>query len=274
MKELSVAEINLALEKIRSKYEKLIHNYQKSPSLLTGFHERYIAALKMRKNLTVFLLAEIEAVEEIFKREEKKKKERTQEKYQKAPPSFVEKVMNENKKRYGLYPALKLSSDSDEEIDHLCGAAREFLNLYLPPAVRITETLSHSVLSKKMNDIYNELLTHISYDGGVPLTKHYVSALEHSKDNTKVLFEYQKLIQNIGFLLNSCLDTLRKLLDYLEKSSEKNKQAGPLLEKAYQTKQTVQLFTGKSYYETLQTIYSRLEILIRNFRLKDIKKIH
>ena len=75
MKNLSQAEINMVLEKIRSKYQKLIDSYKKNPIILENFQQRYISTLKMRKNLSVFLLAEIQAVEELIKSEEEKRSE-------------------------------------------------------------------------------------------------------------------------------------------------------------------------------------------------------
>ena len=70
-KKLTHDEIKKVLSKIRQKYEILISDYNKSSTILENFEDRYISALQNKMDLSVFLLAEIEAVEELINKEEK-----------------------------------------------------------------------------------------------------------------------------------------------------------------------------------------------------------
>lgn len=277
MKDLSTAEINLVLEKIRAKYTKLISHYNKSKSLLDNFEDRYIFALKLRKNLTMFLMAEIEAVEEIFKNEEKKHSDFIEQKYAKAKPaekSFADKVLDENKKRYSRYTRINIASEAEDEVCFLSGAARDFLNNKLPIAVLVTKSLSNTTLNIKINNIYNEIIENINYKGDVPIAKHYTAAIITKRDNAKIIFEYQKLIQNIGFLLNSLSDILKLLLTALSESKDGSKITAVLLKNAGAFgDNTIKQFDKSSYLDTIKTIKNELDTIITDFRLKDIRKV-
>ena len=76
MKKLSDIEIKQVLEKIRSKYKNLINEFNKPSTMSNAFEDRYISVLKNRMDLSTFLLAEIEAVEQLYKIEVQKEKDR------------------------------------------------------------------------------------------------------------------------------------------------------------------------------------------------------
>lgn len=274
MKDLNTKEINLVLDKIRSKYDLLISRFNKSPSLKAAFEDRYITTLKLRKNLTVFLFAEIEAIESLIKTEEEKNKERIKEKYAKPVKSFADTVLEQNKKRYSGYSIVKFNCDADDEIAYLCGASRSFLNEYMPALSVIAGRINNSVLTMKINKIYNEMTEHINYKGEVPIVKHYISAIESSINQSRMMLEYQKAIQNIGFLLNSAAGIIENLAEYLKDSD-----SGRIpLKKILQTPVSVQnkILTENpplTLYDFSKISLSHLKKIISDFRLKDIKKV-
>ncbi len=273
MKNLSQSEINMVLEKIRAKYQKLIDLYKKNPVMLENFQQRYISVLKMRKNLSVFLLAEIQAVEELIKTEEEKRNEAKKKKNQKPQVSFVDKVMQENQRRYRLYPQLVLSEDSDEEINYLCGAARYYLNVYFPIAVMIGKRTAGTALQRKLTQHYDDLTMHIGYNAEVPVARHYLDTISTSRDDSRIMFEYQRLIQNLGFLLNASRDLLKNLVGELTGAKEANIKVSPILKEASLAGDLIKIFDGKTFLEAVETILDYLEKLIINFRLRDIRKV-
>lgn len=273
MKNLSQSEINMVLEKIRTKYQKLINVYKKNPAMQENFQQRYIAALKMRKNLSVFLLAEIQAVEELLKAEEEKRNEAIKKRNQKPQISFVDRVMQENQRRYQLYPKLILSDESDDEVNYLCGAARYYLNIYFPIAMLIEKRTAGTALQRKFTNHYDDLIMHIGYDGEVPVARHYLDTLAMSDDESRIMFEYQRLIQNFGFLLNSSCDLLKSFVNELSGSKGSNTSLDPIFKEASLSGDIEKIFKGKTFIEAAKIIFDYLEKLIGNFRLRDIRKV-
>ncbi len=266
MKDLTSIEINLVLEKIRTKYNKLISEHKKPVSLKDAFEDRYIFTLKMRRNLTVFLLAEIEAVEEIYKNENTKQEERQKEANRKPEVSFVDKVLEQNKLRYSKYPKISSVYDIDEEIAYLCGGTREFLNTYLSAIVLIFNHTNNSSLKIKINTLYNDIIENIDFKGDVPILKHYIAAIQSNSIQSKIMFEYQRSIQNIGFLLNSTIDLVNNAQSYLSESPN-----ATVLFKTISNQKTD--FSKKTCLEIVSLSYSMLKQLISDFRLKDIRKV-
>lgn len=273
MKNLSQSEINMVLEKIRTKYQKLINVYKKNPAMQENFQQRYIAALKMRKNLSVFLLAEIQAVEELLKAEEEKRNEAIKKRNQKPQISFVDRVMQENQRRYQLYPKLILSDESDDEVNYLCGAARYYLNIYFPIAMLIEKRTAGTALQRKFTNHYDDLIMHIGYDGEVPVARHYLDTLAMSDDESRIMFEYQRLIQNFGFLLNSSCDLLKSFVNELSGSKGSNTSLDPIFKEASLSGDIEKIFKGKTFIEAAKIIFDYLEKLIGNFHLRDIRKV-
>ena len=74
-KKLSNEEITKTVEKIKEKYNNLINDFNMPKSLLTSFEDRYMNTLKASNDLSVFLLAEIEAVAELYKKEKDRRVE-------------------------------------------------------------------------------------------------------------------------------------------------------------------------------------------------------
>ncbi len=266
--QLSTKEIKLVLEKIRTKYENIITTFGKSQALLDNFNDRYFDALKKRTNITVFLLAEIEAVEEIFKNEEQKVADAEKKRKMKQGKSFIDGVMEENKRRYSKYPRVELSVDCDEEVCHLCGAIRHWLNGYYPVAVMVAKSLNNSALAKKITQSYDEFSYQIGYSGEMSVAKHYLSCVESSHDSNKVMFEYRRLIQDIGFLLNSNFTLIKELLQNIVG----NQKVDALLVTLSHSKSIVATFKGKGVFDAVQLVKDELEAIIVDFRLKDIRK--
>jgi hypothetical protein len=181
--------------------------------------------------------------------------------------------MQENQRRYRLYPQLVLSEDSDEEINYLCGAARYYLNVYFPIAVMIGKRTVGTALQRKLTQHYDDLTMHIGYNADVPVARHYLDTILTSRDDSRIMFEYQRLIQNLGFLLNASRDLLKNLVGELTGAKEANIKVSPILKEASLAGDLIKIFDGKTFLEAVETILDYLEKLIINFRLRDIRKV-
>jgi hypothetical protein len=87
------------------------------------------------------------------------------------------------------------------------------------------------------------------------------------------MFEYQRLIQNLGFLLNASRDLLKNLVGELTGAKEANIKVSPILKEASLAGDLIKIFDGKTFLEAVETILDYLEKLIINFRLRDIRKV-
>ena len=80
------------------------------------------------------------------------------------------------------------------------------------------------------------------------------------------MFEYQRSIQNIGFLLNSTIDIITNALSYLSESPN-----ATVLFKTISNQKTD--FSKKTCLEIVTLSHAMLKQLISDFRLKDIRKV-
>lgn len=278
MAKLSEQEIDLVLKKIKNKYEKLISEFKKSRVLLENFEDRYLKALKSRFDITTFLMAEIEALDELFKKEEEKKSQQEKEKSEKINqnPTIADKVYEENKKRILKYIRVPLNHiDSDEDLERLFGAVREFINDHLPSLEYIYRDKRHSTDGEKINFYTNKFLSNYDYKGEVPISRQYLGALERiPKDYKKIEYEHNFAMKETAFLLNELLDVLEKILKNETIPLPENK---ILLDKPRNSKESSKFYenyNGLVFKEAFQKTINFLGEIIHDFRFKNIKKSH
>lgn len=271
--QLTTTEINLVLNKIRSRYDSYIKDFKKSNSLKEAFEERYILTLRMKKNLTAFLYAEIEAVEEIYKREKAKQDDFENERKRKTGKSFADKTLEENRKRFMKYEPVKIDTDVEEEILYLCGGIREFINRHMSVAVIIGKHSGSSIAESALNKAYNNLLLNIDYKGEIPLARHYTDAIRNNLSVNRILFEYQKFIQDCGFLLNDTISLLKKGHESISSGKDSGKQISFIPDySGIKNPDIRKIYDGKTRQEGIVTAITFLSNLIADFRLRDIKK--
>lgn len=276
MKDLNDKEIRLAINKIKAKYEEIIKEFKKGRSLLDAFEERYMKALKNRMNISVFLLAEIEAVEELYRREQAKKELEEREKIERNSnqnkESFADKVYNENLKKISKYPKINLGSDSDEEIERLLGAVRDLINNYWHALVIIYKEKRFSTESEAIQEYYHKLLANYDYTGDFPIAKRYVDALHRKpKDLKKVDYEHRYILQETAFLLNDIAKTLNDVIqmDSIPNSNKKLNTKEVMLK---QNSWFYEYFKNLTHKESVQKVLKYVNEVIDDFRFKGIKK--
>ena len=273
--QLSRIEIDKALKKIRNRYTQLFRYFKKSNTLLENFEQRYVKALKSKMDLSIFLMAEIDAVEELYIKEEQKKAKEDVSKTKKDPVqlSFADKVFEENRRRIAKYPSIAICHDADEEVEKLLGAVRNFLNNYWPAVMIIFKEKKMTHVGDRINDIYNKLLAHYDYTGTVPIARHYIDVLQQKYGNNKKAdFEHRYIMQESAFLLNDILI----LFQYIVKEGEITNPERIIHAENHSltknNKQFQEIFKNKTCLEGFETVFQYLQGMIKDFRFTGIKK--
>ena len=139
MSNLTTAECNAALQKIRAKYDQIIRDFKKSSLLRENFEDRYIAAVRNRQNISAFLLGEIQAVEQLFKRESEKAAQQQianqesaaeKEREKISEKSIADQLYEQNILRIQKYPVVDMGTEAADDISRLMGAVRILINDY------------------------------------------------------------------------------------------------------------------------------------------------
>lgn len=268
-KKLSSDEIKLVVGKIRSKYNDLINELKKPESLLNAFEERYITALRTMKDISVFLLAEIEAVNEIFELEKKKREEFDEKNKMKKGKSFADKVFEENSKKIQKYPRVNLGPNSDEEIERLVGAVRKFIIYNWPVLTYIYKNDRTTQYKYIFDNLFDRLIAKIGYNGEVPIARSYLLTLQRfSTDTKKIENEYYMIIKEIAFLLNETLTYLKKVI----REDEIPEAVSKLYLYDSASREWYDNYKNLSHKGCIEKLHNELYEIILDFRIKDIKR--
>ena len=117
---LSPEEITKVVAKIRERYDEYIFKYFKSKTVKFAFEERYAEVLQKRMDISNFLIAEIEAIQELIKREEAKIAAGPQsEQGRESLADRVERIYQENLEKIRKYPEIEIHPTANEEIKRL-----------------------------------------------------------------------------------------------------------------------------------------------------------
>jgi len=270
---LTDQEIRLALEKIRQKYQILIDKFHKPYTIAKLFEDRFMNALKSKADISVFLLAEIEAVQEIYNQEVEKQKQREEESMTKKinQKSFADKVLEENQKKIIKYPKIDVSPDADEEIERLFGAIRVLILNFWPIINQIYKNEPNYPAKRLISNYYHTLLTKYDYKGEVPIAKSYIIALNMIPKNFKKIdYERNYIIKETAFLLNEMLTEMKKIMNEDALPNPQNK----LSFNDSNNKVLKENSHGISYKDGFNKVIEYLSGVILDFRIKDLKKIH
>jgi hypothetical protein len=150
---LSPEEITRVVAKIRQRYDEYIYKYFKPKTVLYAFEERYAETLQKRMDISTFLMAEIEAVQELIKREEARIAAGPQEEQGKESlADRVERIYQQNLEKIRKYPAIEIHPTANEEIKRLVGALNKLDNEHWP---RLTDILRDTAYSRSSMSMVN-----------------------------------------------------------------------------------------------------------------------
>jgi hypothetical protein len=146
LEKLSPEEITKVVAKIRQRYDEYIFKYFKPQTVKFAFEERYAEVLQKRMDISTFLMAEIEAVQELIKREEAKVAAGPQaEQGRESLTDRVERIYQENLEKIRKYPEIDIHPTANEEIKRLVGALNTLDSEHWP---RLTDILRDTTYSR------------------------------------------------------------------------------------------------------------------------------
>jgi len=124
---LTPKEIEELVNKIRNRYEEGYKRFKGKGFNRKAFDERYLKALRERVDLQLFLYAEVQALEELWKKAEKAEEEEYI-RFEKPFTKKIEAMLKEMNNRIQQYPPLDENLDLPEDINRFCGGLKIFLN--------------------------------------------------------------------------------------------------------------------------------------------------
>jgi hypothetical protein len=158
LERLSPEEITRAVAKIRKRYEEYIYKYFKPKTVLYAFEERYAEVLRKRMDISTFLLAEIDAVEELIRREEARVASGGEAPARKESVSArIDRVVEESLERIRRYPELAFHPTANEEIRRLAGALNRLQLEFWPRLTRLLHDTAYAHGSPTMVNLESRL---------------------------------------------------------------------------------------------------------------------
>jgi hypothetical protein len=251
LEKLTPQEITRAVEKIRQRYDHYIYKFFKPKPLKDAFEDRYIAALKSGTDISMFLMAEISAVEELLRREEERVASDTPpEPGQESVAEKVDRIVTEQQERIREYPEIPFHPVASEELRRLVGALGELEDQHWPRLSRLLQDTAYYRSSLTMIQLEGRLRDLASRaGGGIPaaLSRYIYHANQFPRDYLAIDREEKEYILGCAFFLHDLNEILLRV-------SENYPRLPPPAR------------------EALQEVQEWVQGIIRNFRLKDFKR--
>jgi hypothetical protein len=248
-KKLSPEEISITIGKIRSKYDFYCTHFHKLSRLKDEFESRYRNALKAGTDVSNFLLAEIDAITELIKKEEEKIAGATGEQ-EKKKPGIADKVIEKHNKMIEKYPEVRFHRDADEEIVKLLGTLNYMYEELLPSLHGMFRPIASNPNVRDFGNIETRLRT-FAYTGkgNIPgqLSRYFALLNRFPRDYRTIGWEEKEYIRESAFLLHDLSETLDRVYESLPESGEANK-------------------------KQLADIRTYVKGVLADFRLKDLKR--
>ncbi|HUI71276.1 MAG TPA: hypothetical protein VL354_12220 [Spirochaetia bacterium] len=224
--------------------------YFKPKTLKEAFEERYVRALRARVDISSFLIAEISAIEELIRREEKKATAEPAKADAEKQQSIADRVVEENRKRIAKYPDIAFHPDASEEVRRLLGALSVLLRDRWEKLGDALQRTMYSMSSSEMLSLDSKLHSLAATDKEeVPqLLVRLVSQLRKFPRNYPQIERHEKeYILEAAFLLNDLVI---------------------VLERVRQVHADVTAESKKTIEETLAYVSQ----IVNDFRVKDFKR--
>jgi len=248
-RKLSPEEISLTIAKIRTKYEFYCNQFFKPGKIKDEFERRYRNMLQAGTDVSNFLLAEIEVVNEIIRKEEDKLSDAALPK-EKSKTNIADKVITENLQKIEKYPEIRFHKDSNEEVRKLLGTLNYIYEELLPSLHSVYRNTTTNPNVHEVGDIEAELRT-FAYTGkgNLPprLSRYFALLSMFPRDYRAMAFEEKEYIRASSFLLHDLIQALDRVFETSPDLSENSK------------KQLVDIVTY-------------VKNVIIDFRLKDLKR--
>ncbi len=222
-KKLSWKEIEQAVNKIRQKYDDFIIQYLQPFTVKEAFEERYIEAIRVRKDMSSFLKLEISILYDLTQKEEGRKavNRRISEKAmaarsrEESGENFAERIIREHKEMIDKYPSEHIHNRASGEIRKLFGVLIRFEKDFWPDAERFFREIYPSRFSGPREAFESGIISLcVKNSDGIPpvLCKYYSLFLRNSSDNKVIEFEEKRYMIESALLLHRIRDELTQIL--------------------------------------------------------------
>jgi hypothetical protein len=225
--------------------------FTKPFKLKNEFEDRYFEARKQRIDLTRFVLAELEVIRQLKKREEAKLLEAEEKRFKKRTQpkqasNLADRVLEQQRKQIEKYPELPMDPRASYELKKLFGALDVLEKEYWPPLESLLRRLYPSYYSNPRLDLEPRIYALCPGAGTVPpiVSRYEALLLRIPRSLNDVEWEEKRLLLEAAFLLHALMGVLDKLP--LEDCTDEERK---MVEKT------------RNY----------VHILLTDFRLKDLK---
>jgi hypothetical protein len=214
MHKLTPQEISSTVEKIRLRYDEYTYKYLKPRTIRYAFEDRYLEAIKSSSDISSFLIAEIEAVEELIRREERKAG-LPKEPGGQSVGERVDRVVQENLERIRKHPEVPLHPGASEELRRLLGAMCRLEEKHwavLNACLRDTAYYRSSLAMVRFENKLRGLASRGS--DGIPtaLSRYIYHASRFPRDYLAIDREEKQYILECAFLLHDLDEILEKVV--------------------------------------------------------------
>jgi hypothetical protein len=248
---LTPEEITKVVAKIRSRYDEYIYKFFKPKTVKFAFEERYAEVLQKRMDISTFLMAEIEAVQELIKREEARiaagpAAEETKE----SLADRVERIYQQNLDKIRKYPDIAIHPTANEEVRRLVGALNKLDNEYWPQLARVLRNTAYAHGSMTMTHIESQLryLGSLGIDRVPGALSRYLYHLNRfPRDYPAIDREEKEYILESAFFLHDLREILERVLANYPRLTDEQK-------------------------KVLREIEQFIRGMIEDFRVKELKR--
>jgi hypothetical protein len=248
---LSPDEITKVVAKIRERYDEYIYKYFKPKTVKFAFEERYAEVLQKRMDISNFLIAEIEAIDELITREEARVAAGPQaEQGRESLADRVERIYQENLEKMRKYPEIDIHPTANEEIKRLVGALNTLDSEHWPRLGEILRNTTYSRGSMTMTNMESQL-RYLGRPGvdRVPgaLSRYLYQLNRFPRDYPAIDREEKEYILESAFFLHDLDEILERAMVNNPRLREEQKQG-------------------------LREIQQYVKGMIRDFRVRDLKR--
>lgn len=248
---LSDEEVEQAIRKIRQLYDDYIITFTKPFRLKNLFEDRYFEARKSRIDLTRFVLAELEVIRKLKRREEERLIEREEKRFKKrasggSAVGLADRVLEQHRKQIERYPDLPMDTRASYEIAKLFGALDLFEKQYWPPLESVLRRVYPSTYANPRIDLEPRIYALCPGAGKSPpiISRYDALLLRMPRGRNDVEWEEKRLVVEAAFLLHHLSSVIAGLP--AEDISDEDR-------------------------KTVEMVREFVHILIADFRLKDLK---
>lgn len=239
-----------ALEEIRGLYNQYLIEFGKTPKVRDAFEDRYLEALRSRKNLKVFYEVEKAFIQERIQAagEEKQNQwnERVEEIKHGNEESYGDKMIRQLEERMQKYPRVEVHPHAMEDIEYLLGAIQLLFDTHWLALAKVIRSRSDYVLKQSYRDLDEKMYRLTASNKDVPdLIRDYQLLLARGATSRELNKGVRSFFLEAGRFLHELEDLIGELLDKAEdRESQEN--------------------------ETVLSIRDFTAEVIKSFRLKDI----